>query len=43
MFPKAGKVPVNPVIDLIIQHCQTKPHLTPDVILVDGNGQWHGD
>jgi len=32
---------IDPLIELITQQCQTKPHLTPDVILVDGNGQWH--
>eukprot|EP00985_Skeletonema_marinoi_P011318 scaffold5370_cov160-Skeletonema_marinoi.AAC.4 len=23
------------------EQCESKPHLTPNVILVDGNGQWH--
>ena len=32
---------IDPLLELITQQCESKPHLTPNVILVDGNGQWH--
>ena len=32
---------IDPIMELITQQCSNKPHLTPNVIMVDGNGQWH--
>jgi len=32
---------VDPLLELITQQRKVKPHITPNVILVDGNGQWH--
>ncbi|KAL7497727.1 hypothetical protein ACHAWT_009324 [Skeletonema menzelii] len=32
---------IDPIMELITEQCNHKPHLTPNVILVDGNGQWH--
>lgn len=32
---------IDPLLELIAQQRKIKPHLTPNVILVDGNGQWH--
>ncbi|KAL7452574.1 hypothetical protein ACHAWC_004920 [Mediolabrus comicus] len=32
---------IDPLMDLITQQINTQPQLTPDVIMVDGNGQWH--
>ena len=32
---------IDPLLELITQQRKVKPHLTPNVILVDGNGQWH--
>ena len=32
---------IDPLMDLITQQMNTQPQLTPDVIMVDGNGQWH--
>ena len=32
---------IDPLMELITQQRNHKPHLTPNVIMVDGNGQWH--
>jgi deoxyinosine 3'endonuclease (endonuclease V) len=32
---------IEPLVELIEEQRQQSPHLTPDVILVDGNGIWH--
>lgn len=32
---------VDPLLELIAEQREIRPHLTPNVILVDGNGQWH--
>ena len=32
---------IDPIMELITQQRSHKPHLTPNVIMVDGNGQWH--
>ena len=32
---------IDPLMDLITQQMETQPQLTPDVIMIDGNGQWH--
>jgi deoxyinosine 3'endonuclease (endonuclease V) len=32
---------MDPVIDLIDRQVKSRPDLTPDVVLVDGNGVWH--
>jgi len=32
---------IDPLLELIAQQREINPHLTPNVILVDGNGQWH--
>jgi deoxyinosine 3'endonuclease (endonuclease V) len=32
---------IDPLVELIEEQRRTAPHLTPDVILVDGNGVWH--
>lgn len=32
---------IDPLMDLITQQINIQPQLKPDVIMVDGNGQWH--
>ena len=32
---------IDPLLELISNQRKSKPHLSPNVILVDRNGQWH--